>query len=86
MSRSNAASASGVPARSLTAEPRVRGAEVGDRTTPARVVEGQQGRRAPAGRGAAAGLVDQLVREQGVDALCDGGAGQPGARARGRRG
>ena len=59
-------------------EPRVGGAEVGGEHDAGELVEGEDRRRPAAGRGAAAGLVDELVREQGVDALGDGGAGEAG--------
>ena len=85
MSRSNARSASGVPAEVGDREARVGGAEVGDEHDAGAVVEGEHGRRAAAGGGAAAGLVDEPVREQRVDALGDGRARQPGPRARSAR-
>ena len=76
---SYARSASGAPARSRHRQPRVRRAEVGHQHDAGAAVEGQHGRRPPAGRGAAAGLVDELVREQRLDPLRHGRAGQPGA-------
>ena len=59
-------------------EARVGRAEVGDQDDAGALVEGEDGRRAPAGGGAPAGLVDQLVREQRVQPLGHGRAGQTG--------
>ena len=53
-------------------------AEVGGQHDAGRVVECEVGRRPAAGRGAGAGLVDQPGREERVDALRDGRAGEPG--------
>ena len=78
MSRSAARSASGVPAEVAHRDARVGRAEVGDEDDAGVAVEGEHGRRAAAGRGAAAGLVDEPVREQRVDALGDGRAREPG--------
>ena len=60
-------------------QPRVRGAEVGDQDDARALVEGQHGRGTPTGGGAAAGLVDELVREQRVEALRDRGTREAGA-------
>ena len=76
---SNARSASGVAGEIGDREARVRGAQIGDQNDAGAAVEGQHGRRAAAGGGAPAGLVDQLVCEQRFDTLCDGRARQPGA-------
>ena len=79
MSISSGASASGVGREVADRQARVRGAEVGGEHDAGGVVEGQHGRRAAAGRRAVAGLVDELVGEQRVDALGDGRAGEAGA-------
>ena len=59
-------------------DPGVRRAEVGDEDDSGVAIERQHGRRAAAGGGAAAGLVDEPLREERVDALGDGRAGEPG--------
>ena len=59
-------------------EPRVGRAEVGHEDDAGVAVEREHGRRAAAGRGAAAGLVDESEGEQRVDALRHGGAGEAG--------
>ena len=59
MSRSEARSASGVAGEVADREARVGRAEVGGEDDAGVVVEGQDGRRAAAGRGAVAGLVDE---------------------------
>ena len=59
-------------------EPRVRRAQVGDEDDAGALVEGQQRRRAAAGRRAPAGLVDELVGEQRVHALRDRRPREPG--------
>ena len=56
----------------------MRRAEVGDEHDAGLAIEGQHGRRAATRGGAAAGLVDEALREQRVDALGDGRAGEPG--------
>ena len=54
-------------------------AEVGDQHDARALIEGQNGRRATARGGAAAGLIDELMREQRIEPLGDGGARQTGA-------
>ena len=78
MSRSAARSASGVADEIAHRDPRMGRAEVGDQDDAGVAVEGEHGGRAAAGRGAAAGLVDEALAEQRVDALGDRRAGEPG--------
>ena len=66
------------PRRSLTGDPRVGRAEVGDQDHAGLVVERQHGGRAAAGRGAAARLVDEVLAQQRLDALGHGRAGEAG--------
>ena len=65
-------------ARSLTATRAWVAPRSATRTTPGVAVEREHRRRAPAGGGAAARLVDEAVAEQRVDALGDGRAGESG--------
>src|SRR5215208_610598 len=57
---------------------RVGGAQVGGEHDARELVEGEDGRWPPARRAAAARLVDELVRQQRIDALGHRGAGQAG--------
>ncbi len=65
-------------------DPGVGRSEVGNEDDAGVAIEGQHGRRAATGRGAAAGLVDEALLEKCVDALGDGRAGEPGHPSRGR--
>ena len=78
MSRSNASSASGAPARSLAASRECVAPRSATSTTPARWLNVSRVGGRPPVEALPPALVDQLVGEQGVDALGDGRAGQPG--------
>ena len=54
------------------------GSEVGNKDDPGVAVERQHGRRAAAGGGVAACLIDELLLEECVDTLGDGRAREPG--------
>jgi hypothetical protein len=60
-------------------EPGVGGAEVGDQDDARALVEREDGRGPATGGGAASGLVNELVGEQGIEPLRNGGASQTGA-------